>query len=348
MTLGAVPNIINMDLTEPLGTHEDKQKNSSLNNKDISQHELTTVTRLENDIEDVYTLIESKIATFWRSATRNVHESQEKIIGKSQDNLDQKPNHGKSTAQYIPSKAETLGNTDSDHPVRSVGPKIDLSSISVLANRALDELDSKLEIVEQKAGNFMSSLTSFFSGSDLSDTQDLHDRHKKNASALPILPGNAYGSSRYDMELFKLHTTPDAFMNASFEEEAELSDFLVDAKTQEISSLLCKYLGTLEKLMNDLVPTQLTYEKFWFRYFKQESKLRAGEQARKMLLSQSSVGDSLLGMKENSGHSERKEECVERKSSMERVRNLYDEVNQDDDDEDFTWDDDEEIQTSDS
>ena len=61
--------------------------------------------------------------------------------------------------------------------------------------------------------------------------------------------------------------------------------------TEDISSLLSKYSETLEKLMKKLVPTKLTYNKFWFRYFKQESKLRAGEKARKELLSQSDVAE---------------------------------------------------------
>ena len=52
-------------------------------------------------------------------------------------------------------------------------------------------------------------------------------------------------------------------------------------KTKEISDLLEKYSTTLTKTMNELVPVKIAYNLFWYRYFKQENKLKEHERKEK-------------------------------------------------------------------
>ena len=64
----------------------------------------------------------------------------------------------------------------------------------------------------------------------------------------------------------------------------EIESFNADNKTKEISGLLEKYPNTLTKTMNDLVPLKISYNLFWYRYFKNDDKLKEQEKKRKELL----------------------------------------------------------------
>ena len=64
----------------------------------------------------------------------------------------------------------------------------------------------------------------------------------------------------------------------------EIESFNADSKTKEISGLLEKYPNTLTKTMNDLVPLKISYNLFWYRYFKNDDKLKEQEKKRKELL----------------------------------------------------------------
>lgn len=325
-----------MDFNEPVISHQQLLNDEVPNS---TEHSIPAMARLEHDIDDVYSLIESKISTFWNSASRSVQGTQ----SKSNTQLGE---HERKKDGALVEKKSISGLLDASDP------KIDLASISVLANKALDDLDSKLEIVEKKAGYFVNSITSFFSNASVNKSTSLANRNVDDSSPLPIIPGDAYGSSRYDMELFKLHTTEDLFLDDKLDDVTELSKFVVDDMTEDISSLLSKYSETLEKLMKKLVPTKLTYNKFWFRYFKQESKLRAGEKARKELLSQSDVAEKSEHNKsargEGSPHLDAQEKANEQVKVGSEVKERKDgKEDEDDDDEEFLWDDEDEIDASD-
>ncbi|GEQ72701.1 hypothetical protein JCM33374_g6388 [Metschnikowia sp. JCM 33374] len=329
-----------MDFTEPVTTGEQTSKHDESSNSENTKQSFPAMSRLESEIDDVYTSIESKISTFWSTASRSIHGPQRN------ENADAKSNSPKqetSNLVLLPSVSghdEVLpGEELSSRSQKTLDPKIDLASISIQANKALDELDSKLEIVEKRAGNLVSSITSFFSTAAVSSST-VSGSKVKDSSPLPIIPGDAYGSSRYDMELFKLHTTTDFFLDGSLYDEAELREFKVDEKTQEISNLLGRYQGTLENLMNKLVPTQITYNQFWFRYFKQESKLRAGEKARKELLGDKGEVRENLGFDQNGPETA----C----NQPDKQAKVVEETKESEDEEDFLWDDDDEVETSDS
>lgn len=82
----------------------------------------------------------------------------------------------------------------------------------------------------------------------------------------------------------KLHTTEEFYLSDELDDENEIKNFNADEKTKEISDLLEKYSTTLTKTMNELVPVKIAYNLFWYRYFKQENKLKEHEKKRKELL----------------------------------------------------------------
>lgn len=170
---------------------------------------------------------------------------------------------------------------------------VDFDNLKEKANQALDELDSKLEKIEHQAGKWVSLFTSFFSTMvSVDETPDSQHESKDEAEIGQAFPGASYGTSRYEMELFKFHTDESLYhpRNGDVNESARDD---VHARTDEISSLLEEYPETLLRLMKKLVPLKLTYDDFWSQYFAYEEDLKKSERQRKSLLSKDAP--SLVG-----------------------------------------------------
>ena len=274
------------DITQNLATPE-KVTFSSNAETAINESAQPTQPAASNDI---ITQLENKVASFWSSDKEGV--TGESILQQKNDILSQigavkeslvanETLH--SNVQIPETKLKEL-----TEKVKNADFGFSFDEVSIQANKALDILDSKLEIVEQQATKFVSLLTSFFSGmvavsapesNDVLETPKDSDRTDRAYSGILC---SAYGNTRYDSDLHKLHTTESYYLDDA---DAEDLDVDVLSKTDEIAALLAKYPDTLDPLMSRLVPVKITYQRFWNRYFAHELRLRQLEESRKSLLS---------------------------------------------------------------
>lgn len=274
--------------------------------------------------EGVHVQVEEKSASVWSNASLNSPDSQNRV-GLEKRSSALKDQIEAMRRDFVANESVQSGIQSAEKQIKeladqikSLEGKVDLQSISSLAGKALDTLDSKLEVVEQKAGMLMNSFTSFFSSVisiDLpASTVETSESKAESTFSAPAVPGAAYGTSRLDNELFNLHTSEAIYLDTT--KDLEVID--VGQKTGEIEHLLSEYKETLEPLMNRLVPTRISYEKFWSTYFTYDAEIREADKARRELLL---VSDTDL-MNDTSTKAVRPEIVEE-------------------DDEDFTWDDDE-------
>lgn len=274
------------------------------------------IHKLENEIESVYNTIESKFSSLWSNASKSAQELQEKMnLEQRKNELIELLNNAKqNVSNNISLHAPTDGETGEEATqAKSLDSGVNFEAISTRANKALDTLDSKLEVVEQQAGKFMNLFSSFFSGIVAIDQPPKAAPVETEKSQIVSFPNSYYGSTRYDAELYRLHTTESSYLNNADKGVSELEAFDVLTKTTEISSLLKKYPETLERLMNQIVPVKISYKEFWFWYFKAEDELKNNEEKRRQLLAK----------KDDESQTEATADA------------------DDDDDEEFTWDDDE-------
>lgn len=300
---------------------------SALNHEKVSEENdskqtknYESIARIEEEIDSAYTMIENKFASLWSSASRNAQDLQKQGNLEKHKNglIDQISDIRKSlVSNESNSHNESLVQEKIDNikqQVEEYKSKVDMSSLTSKANQALDSLDSKLEIVEQQAGKFVSLFASFFSNvvSVNASTNDLEPDNK------PKMPHTAYGSNRFESDLFQLHTSEGPYLSSGYDVLADFESFNVDDRSAEISGLLQRYPDTLERTMNKLVPIQTSYKEFWYRYFVNEAKLKSNDQARKELLAAEQIH-----------------------KRDERNGPIGDEQ-QEEDEEEFTWDDDDE------
>lgn len=242
------------------------------------------VQKLESEIEKAYEAVEARFGTLWTNAAGNAQELQEKY--KVEEHRKQLLEQLKVAKDNINNRAkvtETLAQFEEQFKKVPV-PEVDFKKLQLQANDALDVLDSKLELVEQQAGKYVSQMSSFFSNfvsvsGPTSDSKNIDET--STIFVAPSHPTSEYGASRFDNELFKLHTTTEFYTDPVGDEKE--AGFNADSKTEEISKLLEKYPNTLTKLMNDLVPVKISYNLFWYRYFEHESDLKQAEKRRQEL-----------------------------------------------------------------
>lgn len=241
------------------------------------------VHQLEDEIDKAYGLVEQKLSSFWLSASKNAGELQDKYhledrkndilkqLNAARENIDDKAKVSEHLAQF-----ETQFKSLSDQAKELNLELIDLKKLSGQASVYMESLDSKLEIVENKAGEYAGKFASFLTGlvSVTNDDSKTEQTYKKKSSPFPL----EYGSSRYETDLYKLHTSPDQFLDAE-----EGDGKLIDGKTEEIAQLLAKY-EKLTNLMNELVPVKISYNSFWTRYFNLQDELKQQDENRKKLL----------------------------------------------------------------
>lgn len=303
-----------MDFVEPNSENPaDEVTSKPEDSQSVTVNEKTeeVVHQIEEEIVKTYNAVESQVSGFWSSASKTTAELQDKY--KLEERRAQLLTLLNNATTSINEKAKITENVQQiENQLKNLGQKIDFQNLSDQANTALDNLDSKLEMIENTASKYVSLFGSFFSGivnvsNPIGTKTDDDSLSQEEVLFSRSSVGNNYGTSRYDTDLFNLHTTASFFT----EDQDDDKSFKVDLKTEEISKLLSKYPDTLEKLMNSIVPVKVSYESFWNRYFVQEQKIKDSESKRKELLNKKKEDD--------------------KKGD-----------NEDDDDEEFTWDDDEE------
>lgn len=282
-----------MEFIDPVVAQEELATNDKAHDEGNTEK---AVHQLEQDIDKAYTVVEKKFADLWTSASKNAEGLQEKYklderrdeilkqLNSAKENIGDKAKVTEHLAQFE-SQLKNLGEQVKDINISDIKvPEIDLKSISAQANTYLDSLDNQLEKVEQQAGLYVNKFASFLGGfvSISNGDNQTEETYEKETLFSSPLDSSSYGTSRFETDLFKLHTTPELFLNDKLDDG--LDKFNVDEKTKEISELLNKYDGTLRKLMNDIVPVKIAYNVFWFRYFKLEDELKAQDLKRKQLL----------------------------------------------------------------
>lgn len=255
-----------------------------------------TVHQLESEINKAYDSVEKRFGELWTSASKNAEGLQEQYhLDQRKDEILKQLNNAKANINDKAKVSEHLAQFETQFKslkdqvqLSEVNlPDIDFKKLNQQANTYLDTLDNRLEQVEKQAGKYVNQFASFLTGivsvdNGDSTTEQTFGEDKETLFSSTL--GSNYGTSRYDSELFKLHTTAKLFLNEDLDVESELKAFKVDAKTEEISKLLEKYDQTLRKLMNELVPVKISYQSFWYRYFKLENNLKEQEEKRRQLL----------------------------------------------------------------
>lgn len=287
-------------------------------------------TEAQTQSDDLIKSLENKVSSFWAMASQHKPNGQgeglESLSELKQDILTQI-----SSAKESLAKNETLQSNvifaenklkEMAERVKTTDVGIDFNSVSSQANKALDTLDSKLEIVEQQATKFVSLLTSFFSSMVL--VSPPKEEPKEADRSFSSVLAASYGNSRYESDLQKLHTTDSFYLSDELDNESELASFDAQSKSDEINDLIEKYPHTLKPLMNKLMPEQISYSTFWYRYFKREQQLKQQEESRKKLLS--TPKKTLRKLLDGS-------------NKLAETEKAGNDDNEDDDD--FTWDDEE-------
>lgn len=292
-----------MDFYDPVSEQPPKENAQADEGQTAGVNTATeeAVQRLETDINQAYSAVESLFSTLWLSASKNAATLQEKY------QLDEK------RKLLLEQLNAAKNNINSHENVRHIESQLkdltahvqalNLGTITAQANSALDSLDAKLENVEKQAGKYVSSFASFFTSMVSVEPEK---KQAETLFTLPLAASEEYGTSRYGKDLHELHSSTKYYTEGDEDEK-----FLVDAHTDEISALLEQY-PVLKSTMNDLVPVQVPYKTFWARYFAADAKLKTAELQRKALLEQ------------------------EKKPLLDKL-----DSSKETEDEDFNWDDDE-------
>ncbi|EDK45482.1 conserved hypothetical protein [Lodderomyces elongisporus NRRL YB-4239] len=326
---------------ESSGNSDNTSENGSKGDIDVNARTEKTIEALENEIDKAYTLVESKFQELWKETTVNAQVLQDKYnVDEYKESLFKQLNSMKANLadnQNLKSVTENLKSFEVQLKEMKLEDKFRIKEIANTADHALDVLDSKLEIVEKEASKYISSFSSFFSSivTIKSDTPPPEQTEGKTRELL--FSSNPhdyahYGTTRYDNDLFKLHTMQTYYLDEGNDDNQEdgFKQFNVDLKTNDIEALLKKYPNTLTNTMNDLVPVKVSYNKFWYRYFKHDNKLKEMERQRKELLAK-----------------EKSEKKRGDKNNINTNDDGDEEGEEEDDEDNFNWDDDDEEEEDD-
>lgn len=150
------------------------------------------------------------------------------------------------------------------------------------AQKYLKKLDENIHNVESLAQSYWSKMKTknFWSGfSDANNsTNNDHNDEGESSKENEI----AVGGNRTEAELRTLSRDKSIYLGNKMELQREPFD--VDEKTEEIC-LILQNDKDISKLMNDIVPHQISYKNFWNIYFLQRNKILEKESKRKEILS---------------------------------------------------------------
>lgn len=282
-----------MDYIDPVTTQEPNTTTDSTTNtsatdeKSPVEHDAATIKteetieKLESEIDKAYGLVETKFQELWSNASKNVEKI--KIEEQKQRLIEQLNN----TRKSLNEKTNELHVQENLKKIEESLKQVSLDDFTKSANKALDLLDSKLEIVENEASKYFGNFTSFLSSIvsvGPEESEEGEEAKKDVVFNSSLNQYNNYGTTRYETDLLNLHTSESFYLSEDLDVKEEVNLFNADSKTKEISELLEKYPNTLTKTMNDLVPVKVSYNIFWYRYFKNDDKLKDQEKKRKELL----------------------------------------------------------------
>lgn len=269
-----------MEFQDPVVQQEEIQEIQPDKKHDKTSTE-ENVEKLEEEIDVVYSIVETNLKNLWNKTSEEAKVVNEKY-NETKDQLLQQLNKLKisPTVENLKSIETQFSNLNLDNQyltkLKQNVENLDQIDISGKANNALDLLDSHLEQVENKAINYVKSFGSFWSSVISVEDPKQKIPAKDNETTL-FKSSIKYGTSRYDQDLYKLHTESEYYLK-----DDKIDNFNPDDKTDEISNLLSKY-PELNQLMNDLVPIKISYAQFWYHYFNQRLVIEKDEQIRKKL-----------------------------------------------------------------
>ncbi|KAI5954275.1 hypothetical protein KGF54_002050 [Candida jiufengensis] len=273
-----------MDVVEPVPESTTITSEVPKPESDINKKTEQTMENLENEIDKAYGVVESKFQQFW---SKNSHLLQNQSIDEHKQQFVKQLNSMKENLSHnknIQLVTENFNNFENQLKDLNLEGKLNIKDISTKANHALDVLDSKLEIVEKEASKYVNSFTSFFSQIiSVAPEESKPEPEKEVIFNSSLNQYTNYGTTRYDSDLLKLHTDKSYYITKDEDDTSPDTNFNADDKTKEIEELLKKYPTTLTKLMNEIVPIQVSYNKFWYLYFQNELKLQELDKQRKEL-----------------------------------------------------------------
>lgn len=212
-----------------------------------------------------------------------------------------------SSSTELASSMETLkvkdGSEAQDGAAQKKGPKNMLAMLTKKAQKYIDELDRDLEVVENKAGSYLTQFGTDL-GAYLKEAVNIAPPTTTTAAsaargATPTGEGevlfnvpedirNQIYSTRLDAQLHALHTSPEPFLVSSLDDPAYApfaAAFSVDSQTERIAADLATY-PLLRTLMERLVPASVPYNDFWVKYYFMRDQIATQEEKRKALLQQ--------------------------------------------------------------
>ncbi|CAI4056528.1 hypothetical protein SUVZ_02G1970 [Saccharomyces uvarum] len=149
------------------------------------------------------------------------------------------------------------------------------------AQKYLKKLDDNIHNVENLAQSYWSKMKtkSFWSGFGSTNNRANNDS-ADNVEGLEEKE-IAVGGNRTEAELRTLSREKSVYLDSKLDLEKELFD--VDEKTDEIC-LILQGDKDIARLMNDIVPHQISYKNFWNMYFSEKNRILDKESKRKEIL----------------------------------------------------------------
>ncbi|CAN6649226.1 protein Dos2p [Trichomonascus vanleenenianus] len=281
--------------------------------------------RLENELEKAFTKVTDKNS--WSSWWSTVKQKGELALNETKKDLESvrqeigtllaeqsKPAAGPSSEESKETKDTHLNDStetitaDGEAPTNSHEPTM-LTALSQKAQTYIDELDRDLEKIENKAGSYLSQvgsdLRSFLKdavtvSSPVARPRDGFDPDAGEDAPSEVLFNvpedirNQIYSTRLDAQLHALHTSKEPFLVKTSEDDGYnkfAADFDVDKKTDQIAKDLEEH-PSLRKLMEQLVPSQVSYNEFWTKYYYMRGQIAQQEEKRKLLVQQATTNNA--------------------------------------------------------
>lgn len=266
-------------------------------NDEINKKTEQEFTKFEDKIEETYNIF-LKATSGWGSSLTGFLGNV-KLPEGTPKSFEDALSQGRKQVEEIANKTRLLSIGDKGkeklNPDGLVQSKKMLDLLSGATNSYLDDLDKELEQVENFAGTYASKVGNFFKNAIIEDPKDasidaanVGDLDANESSVLFNVPENIKTpiyATRTDAQLNALHTSQSLYLTDAADEDFDKfkSEFDLEGKTNDITELLKKH-PSLQNLMSLIVPTKVTYEEFWIRYYYMHNQILKQEEKRKQLL----------------------------------------------------------------
>lgn len=259
------------------------------------------IEQLNSEVENTFSKMESGWSNMWNSASKSANELQKQYhLEEYKKRLVDQLQNAKNNMDNTRTVQSGLGAVEQQ--LKNLGKQLHVEDVQNATSNVLENLDGKIGQVEQHTGRYMSQFASLFS--DMFAITPAENEKEELFSRPSLNAREEYGTSRYENELYHLHTNPSYYLDSERDNKEEHELFKEEERKEEITVLLKKYPKSLEKLMNELVPLKVSYKDFWYRYFKAREQLTSAEQKRKQLM----VSKSSASFKDGRGEVDEEEE----------------------------------------